>query len=270
MIKVDYIEDKGIAKISEDRILIAENLFGVFDGITGFVKYEDEHGKTGGFLAADIARKTFESNKGNLFDIAVLANKNIREAMINCAVDMSDKLNLWGTTVAVLKVNEDDFDWVQISDSLILIVYNDGTFKVLVDDYEHDKEWLKKCEELAQKQVTDIRSHLQDFLYKTRRESNIGYGVFNGEDEAIGFLKSGKESLENVAHILIFTDGLFIPKSGPDTPDDFQSLVDLFLQGGLKRVKEYVRDLEDSDPNCWKYARLKQYDDIAAIAISFE
>ncbi len=270
MFKVDYIEDKGVAKISEDRILIKENLFGVFDGITGFVKYEDEQGKTGGFLAAEIARKTFESHDGNLIEAATLANKNIQEAMINCSVDISDKLNLWGTTIAVVKINENNFDWAQISDSLILIIYKDKTFKVLVDDYEHDKEWLKKWQELAQKQVLDVRSHLQDLLYKTRRESNIKYGVLNGENEAVGFLKSGKESLADVAHILIFTDGLFMPKLGPDVPDNFQSLVTLFLQGGLKKVKEHIRSLENEDPNCWKYIRLKQHDDIAAIAISFE
>jgi hypothetical protein len=39
--------------------------------------------------------------------------------------------------------------------------------------------------------------------------------------------------------------------------------------GGLKRGRDYIRELEESDPNCWKYPRHKKSDDIAAIAISF-
>ena len=46
--------------------------------------------------------------------------------------------------------------------------------------------------------------------------------------------------------------------------------VKLFLNGGLREVKDFVRNLEKNDPKCWKYPRYKQYDDIAAISISFE
>ena len=267
--KISYVEDKGIGAISEDKLLIKDGLLGVFDGATSFVKYKDAQGHTGGFLASEIAKNTFEYNSGKLIDVAVLANKKIEEEMINAGIDISDKLNLWSTTIAVVKVSNEDFDWVQIGDSLVVVVYNDDTFKVLIDDYDHDKEWLKIWSGLSQKMVADIRDHLKESLYKNRRESNIKYGVFNGEAEAEKFLKSGRESLKNVAHILIFTDGLFVPKEDPDEPDNFKILVDLFLRGGLEMVKNYVRDLESKDPNCWQYVRLKQFDDIAAIAVSF-
>ena len=36
------------------------------------------------------------------------------------------------------------------------------------------------------------------------------------------------------------------------------------------QIKDFVRSLEKDDPKCWEYPRYKQYDDIAAISISFE
>ncbi|HII16026.1 MAG TPA: hypothetical protein HA362_06970 [Nanoarchaeota archaeon] len=60
-----------------------------------------------------------------------------------------------------------------------------------------------------------------------------------------------------------------MPKENPEAPDDFGKFVDIFLDKGLQGVKDYVRSLEASDPKCWKYTRSKQYDDIAAIAVSF-
>jgi hypothetical protein len=62
---------------------------------------------------------------------------------------------------------------------------------------------------------------------------------------------------------------LILPKENPEDQDDFNRFVEIFLEGGLERVKNYVRDLEKTDPECWKYPRYKQYDDIAAISISF-
>jgi len=58
-------------------------------------------------------------------------------------------------------------------------------------------------------------------------------------------------------------------KENPKEGDDFETLVNLFLQGGLKKAKNYIRHLRKSDPYCWKYPRYKQYDDIVAISFTF-
>ena len=39
---------KGSGIINEDDFLIENNIFGVFDGATGLVKYFDENGNSGG------------------------------------------------------------------------------------------------------------------------------------------------------------------------------------------------------------------------------
>jgi hypothetical protein len=62
---------------------------------------------------------------------------------------------------------------------------------------------------------------------------------------------------------------MLIPNERPGQPEDFNKIVELFEQGGLKNVKSYVRNLENSDPNCNKYLRFKQHDDLTATAITF-
>ena len=70
--------------------------------------------------------------------------------------------------------------------------------------------------------------------------------------------------------MLVFTDGLIIPKEDPHAVDDFSTTVKLFQEGGLQKVRDYIRQVENTDPNCWKYPRYKKSDDIAALAISFQ
>jgi len=109
---------------------------------------------------------------------------------------------------------------------------------------------------------------MQDQLFKNRRETNIDYGMLNGEKEAINFVENGSTPRKNLKYILIFSDGMLIPKKDPYKPEDFRTTVKLFYEGGLKKIKDYIRQLEDSDPGCSQYVRFKQHDDLTAIAIT--
>ena len=70
--------------------------------------------------------------------------------------------------------------------------------------------------------------------------------------------------------ILLFTDGLTIPKTDPTQPNDLETIKNLYLAGGIESVKNYVRDMENSDPECGHYIRFKKHDDIAAIAVRYQ
>ena len=81
------ISDKGVGRINEDVLLIAEPVFGVFDGATSLNEYVTSDGKTGGFLAASIARDVFSREYESLMDAAHEANTTLREAMVAAGVD---------------------------------------------------------------------------------------------------------------------------------------------------------------------------------------
>lgn len=267
--KIVYISEKGSGDINEDNLIIRDNLFGVFDGAGSIDKHRDEKGHTGGFLAAHIAKETFENNNKSLVDLVWEANSRIREEMIKRGIDTTEKVHLWITTAAIVRIAKNSFDWVQVSDSLILIIYNDDSYNLLTKDYDHDKETLIMWKRLADKKTKNIRRLLNEQITKIRNQANISYGVLNGEEGMANFLSKGTESLKKVKHILLFTDGLFIPQKDPKDKDRFDIFVKLFLEGGLNRIKDYVREKERKDPECWKYPRLKQHDDITAISISF-
>lgn len=264
----EHIHDQGSGKMNEDAWFANGNTFGVFDGASGLDKYTDSGGKTGGYFASHIAADIFENETGNLHERFRKANEMILNAMKKVDASTTDKANLWCTGVAVVEIMERTINWIQTSDCLIILVNKDGSYKQLIRNYDHDYETLMMGYELAQKKTENIRDKLLDQLKKVRRESNILYGVMNGEKEALDFVNQGSENLTEVQHILIFTDGLFIPKENPSKPDDFDTLVGLYLKKGIAGVKDYVRKLENSDPNLWRCPRFKKHDDIASIAIT--
>src|SRR3989344_940836 len=270
---VNHLFDKGVGKINEDAVVIGAARFGVFDGVSSRAGYVDEHGKTGGYLAANIAKETFEKSSDSLIQIAIEANRLIEDAMKDRGIDISKKENRWGTTMAVVDINlsKKEFEWAQVADSLLLVIYTDGTYKQLIQgDYDHDRGIMSLWKGLADINTEDIRGKLDEDIRQLRQDVNVKFGVLNGEIDVSKFIRTGKESLENVAHLLVFTDGLIIPKEDPHAADDFSETVRLFQEGGLPRVRDYIREIENTDPNCWKYPRYKKSDDIAAIAISFK
>jgi hypothetical protein len=268
---LDHLLEKGVGKMNEDAIFLGGNRFGVFDGASSLDGYVDEEGRTGGYLAANIVRDTFEKSNGLLRETALTANRKIAEAMAAKGIDINRKENSWCSTLAVVEIDlaKKEFELVQIADSLIVVIGKDGAARALVQDYDHDQSVMAQWKELADNHTDDIRSKLQDRMVELRRTANVAYGVLNGDLNAENFLRTGRESLESARNILLFSDGLTIPKKDPRADDDLSLIAELFLAGGLKRIRDYIREIEESDPNCWKYPRYKKSDDIAAIAISF-
>jgi serine/threonine protein phosphatase PrpC len=208
-----------------------------------------------------------------LINLAEKANRAILNAMVENGVDLSNKVNLWSTSAVVVRIFTDSFEWVQIGDCLLMVIHDDGRHELLVDDFDHDLETLnlwKSCSRNTDQGIlTTLAGTVMDQIMDVRAKQNVTYGALNGEETALSFLNSGRQRLRRVKHILLFTDGLFIPKSEPENRDDFSLLVELFLEGGLARVRDVVREMERSDACCHKYPRFKTHDDIAAFAITF-
>ena len=266
--KIEKIYDKGIGLMNEDQLLIKENLFAVFDGATSLNNFFDSEGKTGGFLASFIAKETFSADNSSLTKLAQLANEKIMQEMINNDVDISKKVNLWSTGFAAIKINSDTLEWAQISDCLILLMNKDNSIKLLVEEYSHDKEIMIEWKNLGTISREEKWNILFDKIVNLRKNQNVTYGVLNSEKEYIKFIKTGSVNLKGVRHIVIFTDGLIPPKESPEMPDKFDDFVKYFLDGGITRVKNKIREMENKDSECQKFPRYKKHDDIAAISIT--
>lgn len=270
---VTLSEGGSSTKPNEDAFVTnhARHIFGVFDGATSLTGFTDKSGMTDGFIASNIAKKVFESPNNNkeLFGLLQEANSEIRRAMLKEHIDLKDKLNLWTTTAAAVKINAKDFSWIQIGDSPILAAYNDGSYRLLVTDYEHDKENLNIWKKIADSGVEPTRDMMKSQFEKVRRQQNERYGCINGEKE-IKFLNQGTENLENMKYLLLFTDGLLIPKPDPNKKDDISIIVREYEKGGLKGWFNHVRSLENDDLKMMKFPRFKPFDDCTAVAITFD
>jgi Protein phosphatase 2C len=267
-VALQTFEDAGSAAGTEDALFAVEPCFGVFDGATSLVR-PDGRGPRGGAVAAALARDVFAAGAGrSLDDLAQEANRRIARAMDAARVDRSRPENRWGTTAAVVRLDGDAVEWVSIGDSVILVVFEDGTFRPLEPLYDHDRT-TKRLVAAIGGPVASRRERLQDDLLSVRSRANVEYGVLNGEAAAARFIAYGREPLVAVRHVVLFTDGLLVPRADPEGLDDLAPVVTRFVEGGLAGACDLVRGLEDADLDCLKYPRLKPHDDIAAIALTF-
>ncbi|MCR4280603.1 MAG: protein phosphatase 2C domain-containing protein [Candidatus Komeilibacteria bacterium] len=276
--KVTHLTNKNPnTNLNEDSLLTQANVFGVFDGATGLKPYKNADNKTGGYLASSITKDTFRelALKMNLHDCAIKANRRVLAEMQRSSVDLQAKENLWCTTAAAVRINSDDFEWIGIGDSPILIVYKDGKVKVLYHD-DLDRETIKLAHSMASKmtgnalKLNGLRKEIMPQIIAVRQKSNIDYGIINGEPAMVNFLRGGTESLSNIKYILLLTDGLLLPKTDPVANEEFDLMATLFQNEGLPGLLKEVRSRQNEDPLCQKYPRLKQYDDATGIAIEIE
>jgi serine/threonine protein phosphatase PrpC len=266
---VETITEKGSAALNEDVILQENNVFGVFDGATSLHSDNLPAGMTGGLIAAQTAAESFRLETGDLVSRAEEANRKIGAAAGSAQLTGTEKYRLWSTSAAVVRVEESYFDFCQIGDCLILVVRNDGSFTLLTPDTAHDRETLSLWKNSHVPAGITIHELLSKQIRAIRNKMNVFYGGLNGEPEAVHFLRHGRESLDGVQSVLLFTDGLFLPKEDPHQLDNWSLFVDLYVSGGLAAIHEEVRSLELLDPGCRLYPRFKAHDDIAAIAITF-
>ncbi|MBU1567663.1 MAG: protein phosphatase 2C domain-containing protein [Proteobacteria bacterium] len=265
--QVETLLEKGSGALNEDVLLQTDDLFGVFDGATSLDKRKFAGNLTGGLFAARIVAQTFQQGCGNLAKLADNANRHIRSAQLAANVCLNERHRLWSTSLAVVRLTGDGFEYCQTGDALILLLLDDGGYRLVTPEIDIDRETLQLWKTSQAAPTTTIQDLLAEQIVRVRLQMNVSYGVLNGEPEAMQFLRHGFHELAGVSDILLFTDGLFLPREYPLKGDDWQILVDLYRGGGIQAVRNHVRRLQEEDPTCRKYPRFKQHDDIAAVAI---
>lgn len=266
--KVTSLLEKGCGEFNEDVLLEEDNLLGVFDGATSLDKRRFQGGLTGGLLAARTAAQSFRNKRRSLDQLAEEANRGIQNAQLHASIGLVERHKLWSTSLAVVHLDGNRLEYCQTGDALIVCILKDGGYKMLTPDIDIDRETLQLWKEMQLPPDALIHEVLAEQISKIRLEMNISYGVLNGEPAAMDFIRHGYEDLTEVSDILLFTDGLQLPRENPLEEHDWQTFVELYKLGGLQALRNHVRHLQQQDPACRKYPRFKLHDDIAAVAIS--
>ena len=268
MIKIEHILEKGSGRINEDRLVMGKNIFGVFDGATSLSNDQSQPGETGGRLAAATARDVFSTNHYPLKTLGQTANTAILEKMKKNGVNLNCPEQIWSTSAAVVRIKDNELEWFQTGDSYILLIHEDGSHRVLVDQEDHDFETLALLKTQMDKTLSNPILNRQ--VVKVRSNMNKTYGVLNGDPRARDFFASGVTSLDRVSSVLLFTDGLNIPSPTPEKKKDFTELAKAFQNQGLNRLHGQIREMEAEDPDRKQFPRFKCHDDIAAIALQLK
>lgn len=262
------ILEQGSGDMNEDVLFEQRNVYGVFDGATSLDGHRFQGGLTGGLLAATTAARAFQKSDCTLDLTAQEANQRIRELQLLDGAGLPERHTLWSTSCAVVRLAGNQLEYCQTGDAVIMLVLRDGTYRVISPDVDIDRETLHIWKNMQVESGMRIQEVLADQIRNVRLGMNISYGVLNGEPEALDFIRHGYEDLTDVSDILLFTDGLHLPRENPLAEHDWQSFVTLYRRGSLTAVRDHVRRLQQQDPECRKYPRFKVHDDIAAIAIS--
>lgn len=278
--KVESYTRQGVGRFNEDAVVINEGLgiYGVLDGSTSLVPFETNNGKTGGFLASRFVKNNIESieESSSLLSVLDKANHCLGEEMKNHGIAIDEKEQLWCTAASIIQVTNHHLYFAQTGDTMILVVYEDGIRVLTQPQIEHvdrmaSEKWIKLIKSGVRSQK-ELFAGIKDQLKENRYLANTsdGYGVLNGEDSAVEFVEYGRVNRQGIMHILLFTDGLFLPKEVvPDETYYWKFIANMLVRKGLKGYIDDLVALEETDPECIQYSRFKKSDDKTAMMLSF-
>ncbi|MBS4208095.1 protein phosphatase 2C domain-containing protein [Bacillus sp. FJAT-50079] len=281
---IESITLQGSNEWNEDALILNEKLgiYGVADGATSLVPFRSEKGETGGRLASQIVKCFFEKldepTSQSLEELLVEANDLIGNKMKEAGIDTSLKDNVWTTGAAIIKVEENQIEYVQAGDCMIIAMYKDGSYRLLTRDQisffdnQTRLKWVEAIDEgLNDRQ--EIRKKIEPVIrkHKSKINTNNGYSVLDGSREAGLYLECGKINRLQLAGIIICTDGLFIhdEKGTENKVDPIKNLVQQTSIVGLEGYANYLIALENKDPDCLRFPRFKKSDDKTAVCIEF-
>ncbi len=277
----EEITRKGVGVLNEDAIITNPkvNLYGALDGVSSLVPYLNTKKETGGFIAANLVKNYFESvtDPRSLMDHMIEVNDLLREQMVFANIDLRKKEELWGAALAIVRIQDNGVEFIQTGDCMILAVYEDGEVRPLTwKQVSHlEAPAFAKWQEGITKGLnsqTELHETVIDTIKKNRYRANTdgGYGVLNGENDAVHFFEYGKINLTCLKHIILLTDGMFLPTNiVPEQSSYWSFVARSMLNKGIKLYTQELIELEECDPECIQYIRFKKSDDKTAMVINF-
>lgn len=270
-----------MGKLNEDALIINEatSLFGVADGVSSLIPFQSKENLTGGYIASNEVKGYFESlsYSRDLRDDLETINESIKRKMSDYYIDIQRKEELWGSALAVVKVLRNGIEFIQTGDCMILAVYQTGEVRPLTHlQVDHlESAAMKRWKEGIRKGITtrqQLMNEVKGILVSNRKKSNSlnGYGVLNGEPEAVDYFEYGKINKVGLNQLIILTDGMFLPQEMvPKRLSYWSYIAEAILDKGMTRYAKNLVEVEETDPECIKYPRFKKSDDKAGVVIHF-
>lgn len=278
MIRFEKCSIKGSRELNEDVLVVNEQnqVFAVIDGATSVTPYKNSKGETGGYIAANLLGSFLQNvdHVNSLENQVLIANEALHKLMVESGVDTNKKTELWSAAFVAVHINETTLEYVQAGDCMLFAKYSDGQVRTITHDQvsRFDTKSLKKALEGKRAGYHDPSEVFQYILPTIRENRNMantvdGYSVFNGNRRLADFMEKGTINLSGVERIYMISDGLFYPSASIEAKTDWEAMISKIDQLGILGYANEVIQLEESDPVCNKYPRLKISDDKTGIVI---
>ncbi|CAN7762342.1 PP2C family serine/threonine-protein phosphatase [Paenibacillus sp. LjRoot153] len=283
--KIQTISTQGNGMWNEDSLIVNDTiqLYGVIDGATSLEPYRGLDGETGGYLAAQLIAKTImnmsKDNVGQKLTLPTMllqANYQLRNEMLKAGVDVNRKEQLWSACALLVRINDTYVEFAHAGDCMLIAMYEDGTIRLVTRDQlevvdrptrqlwaegvasgltSRDKLW----------QLVKPQIHVGRALMNTLN----GYSVLNGEPELADHMEYGRISRAQLKSLFLFSDGLIDPQREHSLEQELKQIVFRVKSMGLENYIQWLIQVEESDPSCLKFPRVKKSDDKTAIYLEF-
>lgn len=263
---------------NEDALVVNADahVYGVIDGVSAMAPYQDEQGRTGGFIAASLLADELRAPDPGL-DLqaaALRANASLQRLMEEAGVDTACKWKRWGAVFAVFKLSPDGIEYIQSGDCMLLARYRDGSVRVLTRNQvaEFDQKALNAKRQLMESGVLtgeEISARLKPIFKNNRDKANTlcGYSVMNGEPAFGHSMEYGRLSRAGVMRLYAMTDGVFhFIENDPDLAK-WERLANKLDERGLDAYLDELIMQEELDAQCVQYPRFKKSDDKSAVIV---
>lgn len=248
---VQLFQKKSPLKLEcEDALICNEviQLYGVCDGATPLIAFQDENGHNGAYLASHLFQQHFEliSNVDALQTEIAIANQLLQEKMQFYQIDTTKKDQLWCTCIAAIHITDKTIEYAQLGDCMIVAKFVDGSVKVLTRDTvkgiskrakQQREEDRKKGLSVPDEVIFDDKK--EQLRYNRYMANTLnGYSVANGMNEVISFIQQGKLLRQEITNLFICSDGLF----HPDWP--LKTSAQFVWDHGFKKYIKIIEELE--------------------------
>lgn len=266
---------------NEDSLIVNDTiqLYGVIDGATSLEPYRGLDGETGGYLAAQLIAKAIialsQDKIGQKLSpqcMLMQANQQLRDEMIATGVDVTRKEQLWSACALLVRVNDTQVEFAHAGDCMLVAMYEDGTTRLVTRDQLEvvDRPTRQLWAEGVASGLTS-REELWQFvkpqIHAGRALMNTvnGYSVLNGEPELADHMEYGRISRAQLTSLFLFSDGLIDPQREHSLDEDLKQIVFRVKSMGLENYIHWLIQIEEADPDCLQFPRVKKSDDKTAI-----
>lgn len=283
--KKTTISIQGNSVWNEDSLIVNDtiHLYGVIDGATSLEPYRGFGGETGGYLAAQLIAKTImhmsQDNVGQKLTLPTMllqANQQLRSEMLAAGVDVNRKEQLWSACALLVRVYDTYVEFAHAGDCMLIAMYEDGTIRLITRDQLEvvDRPTRQLWAEGVASGLTsrdELWQLVMPQIHAGRRLMNTlnGYSVLNGEPELADHMECGRISRAQLTSLLLFSDGLIDPQREHSYEEDLRQIILKVKSMGLNNYIQWLIQVEESDPECLQFPRVKRSDDKTAIYLEF-